>query len=342
MFMGGMHSGWYRRRGGVTLGLVLGLLGLCPTGAPAADAVLIWPKFQAGDRFTLEFTRTHEQTGSGARHAKAKTTTPIAVEVLECGPDGFVVSWTIGKTKVLGNADLGPLAVLADAAAGLRLEVEVDAAGIMKGVRNYAELEPKFRALIDLLYEQMSNQGLSEEQRDELRAALNDTFGTREAVEQSLLREAALYLVPAGWAIDPREKRRGTDTIPNPFGGTPIPAEVRLWLLNYTPDAPRTRIKLERRWDREKTTDALLENIARRFGENGPPRKLNFDAREEASFVIDAEYGWLAEAQLKRRTRVGTTNLTETTELRVTDAHVTPHATPPADTPTTQPATDSE
>ena len=102
---------------------------LAPAATLAADEVLIWPDFEPGTRFTLELTKTREQRkpGQAKPDKTGQSTTPIDVEVLECGPGGVVIAWTWGEPD-LGDkqADFEPVAALLGDLMKLRLEIEID------------------------------------------------------------------------------------------------------------------------------------------------------------------------------------------------------------------------
>jgi hypothetical protein len=306
--------------------------------AVADESVRIWPRFQRGDRLTLELVKTREKRQPGRPAFKATSTTPVEIEVIENSTKGIALGWTMGKTETdYPRETLGPLAFFLDATAGVRLEIEIDERGVITGLRNAAEVEKKCRELVKKMFDGLRESGAPAETLNTARQLVDRFLATTEAIEQAVLREAYIYLMPIGWELQPDQPLESENALPNPLGGDPIPATARVSLVDYKPGGQQIRIKFRQQMDPEKAAESLASSLERATGSSEARKafdSVKLDVTDESDFTIERDSGWITAVRSARIIQVDDRRQIDTTIFRLSSPKA---PAPEARTATSQP-----
>ena len=180
------------------------------------------PKLVTGDKFRLEVTRTRRD--SARPHMAASGVTPVDVQVVSAGADGFVLDWIPGDTafdnpQVMQDPNIG---AAAQAARGMRFRIALTADGEFNGLLNEAEVTPKLQAILGSVVGELAIR-LPYDQRKKFETMMAQVLSPA-ALISSATQDAQVYWGLYGAALTPGESVAVDLEQPNPLGGSPIPA----------------------------------------------------------------------------------------------------------------------
>jgi hypothetical protein len=288
---------------------------------PQAASVRIWPDFQPGKRVTLEIVRHGERNNEDGSITEVEVVRPVQLEVLECGPDGFVLAWTWGAAKMTPPDALGPMGALSDLVQGVRVELVVDAEGQISGLQNYEAAEQQLRAMIERVFEMLKDHATGDELAA-ARAQVEQLYATRDDVEQAFVQEPGTYLFPYGLSLAPGETVRYSDKVPNPLLGVPLPARARMTLRADPADRDRWLIEHWQSIDRLRSREAVRAALIQKGMDPRDPEVRNvppIERTDESRYVIDRKTGWILEFEATATVHVGELYRVDKVSMNIVD-----------------------
>lgn len=282
-----------------TTGLLLALMLL----VPAPQGVAIRPRLGAGDQFRLAVTHTRENIGKP--QADYSVTTPVDVRVVSVGADGLLLDWQPRESTLSGpgvKADPG-LAIIGKVIGNTSYRLALSRDGEFQRLANEAVVLPKLQQVVDaLLAEMLKPMPADEAKRVEafMRQILSPTVLVGTAT-----REAQTYLSMFGVTLAAGERIEAPIKQPNPLGGDPIPATLRIRMESVTPDTatlsstvvydPEAMGKLMQRLIASATAKPAADELAR----------LQMTLSDEGTYVFDRKVTLFREVSVVRRVAVG-------------------------------------
>ena len=272
------------------------------------------PRFQTGERHTLQLVSQRTTTEPGKPSASMTTHTEIRLVALESTPNGPVVQWTRGGTIIDDSASrtIDPIVkAQLDVADGLRMDLLIDARGNGLKIRNWEEVQAKSEPLIDAI---MRSSGIADNpdiQPEKIRQILRERFIT----EQRFLDEAALYFLPIGRSYSTEKPTAYTGASSNPFGGEPLQTTSAITLQSFDDTTSRAVLIWEQTFDRQTIRRFSKSMLYALMPESINGRKtttddlLDIKISDAATFSVDPKTGWVQSASHTHTYRAG--NLTQ-------------------------------
>jgi hypothetical protein len=284
-----------------------------------AQEVKIAPLLKSGDEFRLEITRVREDAERPQQNSKG--TTLVDVRVVSATSEGLTLDWVPGDTQIAGSqiAANPLLRAASDALRGLRLRLALGAEGSYSGLSNETEvlaqlqeaLTPMLRGLLD---------NIPSAERETLEKVLRQTLSPAVMVA-SVTRDAQTYFSLNGVSIAVGEAIEAEVRQPNPLGGSPLPATVRISLESATADS--CVVTMATTYDPAALL-GMTRGFAEQLGKPIPEQELQkipaIQLRDDSRFVLDRKVGLMREVIVNRRVIAGSATRLDRWEMRLVRA----------------------
>lgn len=311
--------------------LILSLLGPVTGLSIGADddAFPIAPRWRVGERVHYEMQRTRERNQDDGNMPQPEVLIDVELEVLEADEDGYVLAWTERIRKFEAPGPGGDVARrLAKLFDNYRLLLRVDRWSAIEGVENLDDVQQRTSKMIDLLREEMLNQGLAARDVDSILTAVRQAYTDEGQLVELITRAPSILFLPLG--IDklvPGKAVEYDDELPSPFGTEPLPTTGRFEITRVDARAQTATIAWSQTFDPEEATAAIrqgVERLAQRLGQSPGEAKLNdvFEIRDSAECEVDMKTGWPTSVEQMRFMRLG--NITQRDGYRFTRRAVPP------------------
>ena len=284
------------------------VLALAIAASSISQEVVLRPRLVAGDEFRIEVSQTREDSTNPQSNYTSKT--PVTIKVLSATARGFIVEWRPNRTSLEGpGAKIDPALITATQLIGdVSVKLALSADGEFERVENEAELLPKFQSLIDVLVRENAKT-MPAEQADRFRAFIKEMLSPAVLVA-IISKDAQTYLSMYGVALARGESVEARLEQPNPFGGDPIPAVLKLRMSEVTADT--ATLDATTTFDPAvlaKVTLGLLEKA----GQKAPDEvtKLPFELIDTSKVVFDRKIGLISEVTVTRGITFGPAKRTE-------------------------------
>jgi len=297
----------------VALSLAVGFVQAVPERAnDPASIVSAVPRWSKGDRLALREEHTSRRGTDGNKTKPSmKASSILDLEVLEAGPDGYVVHWVSGRPNIDTRGVTGQpvLEQLVKMTAGVGLEIVIDADGTPTGVRNAAEVRRKMKRIGASLRKELAAQDAPMELIDGLLAQLATTYESEQAILEHVAKSASVYFLPLGWRFEPGVPIEYETQIASPSGTAPLPSQGTLALDSYDADTGMARVTWTQRVDRERAGSAIRALVGSLLGGTEMTADLSaaidaVDIEDRAEYVIDTRSGWVVDMTHERSVRM--------------------------------------
>jgi hypothetical protein len=277
--------------------------------------------WSAGDRWNLELTRERIQNGMSG----GKSVTPVEMKVISKGENGYVILWTYGRTAVEASgagkevlerkANQELLERMAGLSDNLSLRIGTDAMGTPMRLLNKDEVAAVLEKAKVALLGWMNEQGLPQHTVEQVAKSI-EAMSRSDLVENAILKDAGIFLLPSGGSFVVGEKKAYQDRIANPFGGEPFHTRAYFLLESIEPETGRATMTWSRALDREKSRDVLEKTVAELVRRAGPAHQADIDLsglslEESASYVYELTTGVPLTVEHRRAVTAGTRSRTD-------------------------------
>lgn len=262
-----------------------------------APEIRLTADWVVGTRYELELVKFRKDFQGDELVAERTSTTPVRIEVLERSEDGYLFSWTNGKTE-MPNVPESTKAVaqaMAGLVEGLELKLRMDEFGSFERLENEKEVLEKVEKAVDRIETYLSESGLEKALVAQVVGQARQMIGN-EAFTQSMLKEPIAFYMPSGGRFVLGELEVNDDLIGNPFGGDPFPAKNSICLTELREEEGLARIDWTMKLDPEEATRILTETIsemAKRMGQDPPAADElpSFEIGDETVYWYDLTTG---------------------------------------------------
>lgn len=285
----------------------------------------VLPHWKKGESFGLEITRTREKTVDGKSMLMGKTHTSFTIEVLGADDEGYLVGWTAGETKFGTSTPAAQsfLRKVADVMKGLRIVLEIDPQGTLKGVRNWKELKVAALKVMETLLAQTpdSQDGNADNiLASKLRAQWESMFATKERIEELCTREARTYFMVLGRRYTQDTPYEYKALLPNPLAGDAIPAQASMALKTFDRQSGQAVITWNHTADPHQSArilESTVKAMTERLGQNRPEGEFpkTIALQDNAEVVVDVATGWVETLTIVRSVNLGTRAQVDTTSI---------------------------
>ena len=263
---------------------------------------------RAGDEFSLKLIRTRENS-SRPQH-DGKSTTIVAVRVVEATPEGLTLDWTPGQTSFENPKVAGDPVLLAAASGHARHQPAPQpkfGRRILRSMRMRMKFIPRLEAGVDVIIRELTNK-VPEEQRKNFQSLVASSSYSPALLVASATREAQMYFGLNG-ARSGRWRSRWKLELnsSNPLGGDAVPARWRVLAESATKTS--VVIKTTTTYDSAalmRLTRALLEKGGQVLSEEELAKAPPLTMEDEGQYVFDRKIGLMREAVVKRRLKAAT------------------------------------
>jgi hypothetical protein len=282
------------------------------------------PAWKVGEKFRYEMTRKNSREANG-KSVSNSARTPVDVEVISRDERKYILRWRLGETTsdVPKSANNPLVQALARLTNGMNVDLEIAAGGEFLGISNWKELQKKGKEIQKTILEELADANLPEGAIEKLAAETDKLFANKQAVEMSFARQPTLLIHPLGQTYDAESPATSETTLPNQFGGEPIPAVVSYALGKQDRERKLATIVVTQKPDATKLKAILeksLRDLAKRLGKNIDGPLPAFELTDEAEYLVETKTGWILRATHTRRTRTGGASVSiETTTLTRSD-----------------------
>ncbi|HET9219185.1 MAG TPA: hypothetical protein VFR18_19525 [Terriglobia bacterium] len=262
------------------------------------------PKLVTGDKFRLEVTRTRKDSARPNMAASGRT--PVDVQVISAGADGFVLDWVPGDTvfdnpQVMQDPNIG---AAAQATRGMRFRIALTGDGEFNGLLNEAEVAPKLQAIVGSVVGELAIR-LPWDQRKKFETMMAQVLSPA-ALISSATQDAQVYWGLYGAALTPGESVAVDLEQPNPLGGTPIPATFTVRMDAATASA--ATITTTTTYQKDALTRMTLE-LAQRAGAPIKPQDAAkippMQMADDGKYDFDRVSGLMKNVAINRRIVAG-------------------------------------
>lgn len=290
-------------------------------GQPGA-ALELRPRWKAGDTRAMELVRHRELTRTTGQTRRVTTRSPIDIRILAADADVSIVEWKVGEVRfddVEETKDPG-VAELLGMGHHVRYELEVDAAGAIRRLRNWTEVRDLARGATTRLLEQLRLRGMTGQTRSTVSERIGALYSSEQQILGYSLKEASLYHAAFGKPYTVSVPIRSSERLRNPLGGEPLPAEMSFTLTRLD-EAPRAAvIEWKQALEPEATRRIMLKtltDLAARMRQR-PPSEADIPSVTidgSAEIVVDPDTGWLTSLRMERTARLARAVQTDSSTL---------------------------
>ena len=295
--------------------------GLAPARADDAKTLELKPKWKKGDAVRYDMTRTQVRESDAKVVRKVTTHTPVEIEVIEADPDGSVVRWAQGTTTFDDpKLDDDPTVRAINAIfKNMDIDLDLDANGTYEGLRNWKELRNTGHKVQDAVLAQMSKTGTSKATVDYLRKETDKFFASKETVEATFSKQAALLVIPFGNKFELGKTVEYETQLPNVLGGDePFPAKGTYLLKAIDKDANTATLVYKQTPDPKELNRVLrkfFDDLATKTGKPAPKDLPELDLTDTMEYEFDLASGWVKSVTHTRVAKQPASTQTETTTL---------------------------
>ena len=287
--------------------------------AVSAQEVRIAPLLKSGDEFRLEITRVREDSARPQQNSKG--TTLVDVRVVSATAQGLTLDWVPGTTE-MGSSQIAAnplMRAASDALRGLRLTLTLGADGEYSGLSNETDVLAQLQKSVDPMLRLLLENAPAAE-RDPIEKALRQVLSPAVMVA-SVTRDAQTYFSLNGVSIAVGEALEAEVQQPNPLGGSPLPATVRISLESATADS--CVVTMATTYEPAALV-AMTRGFAEQMGKPLPEQELQkiptFQLRDDSRFVLDRTVGLMREVTVNRRVIAGSDHRLDRWEMRLVRA----------------------
>ena len=274
------------------------------------SCVAYWHK---GEIKNYTIIHTKEKIDNGKSISKAVFNYDAVITVLDSTKEGYTLQWDYKGTSSKKNEETAEMALVLFK--GLKIVYKTTATGEFKELMNWEEVRD--------FYISMMQQSIPKNLDDSTKMMLEKTkalFGTREAVEATLIKEVTLLHVPHGYQYSTKGAVTQT-TLPSPFGTDPIPALLSVKVTEFAPKQDFFRLVVNQRVNKEaalKMMRGVFEkmNVAsQKEIEEGLKMFTSFEVTDNSDYKISISTGWVSSLVHSRIVDTGSLRQAESYEI---------------------------
>lgn len=283
--------------------------------ASFGQEVAITPRLQAGDTFTVESLRSHEDSQRPQTNRKTKTPISFKVDSADAA-NGVLLDVVVGVGEILEPAGgVNPIVEkLNNAAAKIHYKVRLNPGGDYKGVENQREVGTQLLAILDELRQAILAE-LPEAQREATDRAMKASMQP-PAIIASALEDVTMYFKMHGGALPTNRPVAASVAQPVPLNNTTIPAEMHIEVTKI--DANAATITIETKANSEALatiTKQLLAQMSPEVAANAPPMTIQLG--DNAAYQLDRATGLMKQVDYTRKLEVGSLMRKDTWQLKL-------------------------
>jgi hypothetical protein len=279
---------------------------------PGERAVDLEPRWRVGDHVEYTLKKSGVVTTGGVVRLHTTNTTPVRIDVLQAGPDGFVIGWTMGSTHFddAATAAMGPLErKMAGVMVGQQLKLRIARSGEIQAVDNWEAIRDLGDAMAAEVSTSLRQAGVDGLKASQASQQIRAMFSTEQSVRLASTREAQLLLLSLGHTYRRMRPTQFEVVVPNPMGSGWAPV-VRRFELRRADATASLQWTQSSAVARSSATEDRLKDEARKQAEPDLGPRVSGDC------VVDIETGWPSSVTQTISAAAQDAQRTETTSLQ--------------------------
>lgn len=250
--------------------------------------VVIRPDFDLVPSVDLVMSVSRERKGAGVKEQNYRVESDVTVGFQAGEEAAHVFTWAVGPPRLTPKIKLDP-----DVEAAVQFDVghiivlNYDANFNFTGLDNLADLVAGSRRVA----ERVAGEGPDPDRRQHF----IDAFSDPAFVSGMASQKPTVYLGCFGWSFEPGQSQEEDIELPNPFGGKPLAARLRVELMPFEEDELNYRVRFHQTIDRESAgefTRELMERFVPSEQRDQIPEEIVFDVVSVTDYQIDRRTGW--------------------------------------------------
>ncbi len=281
------------------------LIAAAPSAVHAQETVILPVMWQVGDKHKIELTKEKERFRNGVGQSPGKSITDINIEVLRKLEKGYVVRWTYGRTRIVGDNANRLTEEIGNIIEGMRLDMRTDELGSITALENGPEIRSHYQKAAEQLVAWMKASKAPEQLIEQVSSTFK-ALSTSKAVEISAMREPSLFYLAFGGSYTMGKATEFEDLVQNPWGQEPIPTKAKLFLKQIDKEAGIATIGWQQIFDPEKAGPILEKSMAALglpVHKDGPVF-TGLAASDDGLFIFNTKSGWLQTGSWQRATKI--------------------------------------
>ncbi|MBX3413527.1 MAG: hypothetical protein KF708_12625 [Pirellulales bacterium] len=263
-----------RRRGAQLWALVVAcLVGSAGTvQAQDANPIDIRVKLREGERITLQIINERSQNLPGQAPSKTKSAAIASAQVQSISQTDMILRWarTGGRILEPNPPDLFAVRML-ELEETSPLELELSAAGMVLGVRNWREVQAAMQTRVEQLINELVRGGAKPEVAGALGSRVKESISTEAGVDKLTADDAYIYFGLSGRTVQPGGTSEYAGELVSPFGGDRVPAPIVLTVKADDAAKGTITIRSEQKADEAEARRMMVEFFKRSAKEQGKP-----------------------------------------------------------------------
>jgi hypothetical protein len=294
----------------------------CSTIVTAATQPLLMPPpFREGDIALVTVTKSRFQMLEGRSVRSPVARMDARLEVLQAGPSGYLVTWTLAVPGIEG-ASPDVQARVNQLLKGMEdlpvMEIALNPPMAPVSLRNWEEVRDASMRLARLILPEV-NPGMDARQLAHTFETVDGFFSNRSFAEASLLKDVAPFFSMYGYELNAQEPLEFDEDLANPFGGPPLSARFIVTVIDFEDSAPTVRIQFRRELRPEGVAE-FVRSMMHRFAPDAEqvPDGFRASLSDIVVFTYDPASGWFTDVAQERIVEMGDGVRTDRTQWTLT------------------------
>jgi hypothetical protein len=259
------------------------------------DTVRLKGAWKPGERRSITIYKTKDGTTSS---------TPGEIRVLAVKGGGWKLRFVSGETALpesLGDEAQESAKQLLERLGQLTIDYSTDADGAIQSIDNRSEVRRYMERVANVLA-----QDATTAEEKEAFAKTRDLITSDTFIESTLNDNVGLVHYGYGPELAEGRAVNVKTELPNPFGGSAIPAKLRATLVQKTDSAGCARVQYVTTADEKDVAEAFAPAMSKLAGKTVSPSQLRgVSIKQTIRLTFDPGTGWMTRSEAIKETSTG-------------------------------------
>lgn len=252
--------------------------------ATLAAQVNVTPKLQKGQKYSVELVTTR---------GPSTATAFIDMAVLDSGPQGSKLSWTVRDTRMADAAQASNPFVkqLLDATRGFRVEFQLHPKGHFDRVTNEVQVRQSMERSMKLVMNQIAQTIPDTAKRKQFTDMMSKTVRPEQMIESSA-KDAMLVFGLAGSEVKEGKPVKMKVKSPHPLGEGSIDSDITINIVGVNKAKGEFQVRTTEQYDGKTLTQAastMLGHLGK--GKEKSPVVPQLEVRDTIDYTVDSASG---------------------------------------------------
>ena len=274
--------------------------------------VTYWKK---GETKTLHISQSKERSMEGQGGSNSGFVYDADVLVLDSTKNSFTIQWKFKNIKKFGDED-PTIEANRRMLDNLKILYKTNDLGMFSELQNWQEIQKKLFSALD----KMQKENQESQLVGRIVSSLKKVLGTKENIQNILISEVQLYHLPYGAEYKFKNRVKLDATMPNIFGGRPLPAITTVELTELRPVENYCKLEQTMQIDSLRASAILQEyfdKLATSQSSGSNSQQPAFDMKTSTTHWMEISTGWFKKIRYSRIVTSGNMKMTEKVEINM-------------------------